>query len=146
MSTYKYMLITRPENWKKLKSDHNNVWPVSGRNSRLFNKFEVGDMLIVYLSQKSSFAGIIEVTGKLESPIKPILFMGDFYEYLLPVKYKVILEDDKLIPIKNLINDLDLTKDRINSYGSALQRAAKRISTSDFELIFSKIIDIAKHT
>lgn len=141
LSYSNYLLITRPDNWEKLKNDTNKVWPVNARNSRLFNSFKVGDIFIVYLSKKSSFAGIVEISGNLESPKNPVLFMGDFYEYLLPVEYKVVLKNDQLIKIRDLIDELELTKNRTSTYGSCLQRAAKKISNADFELIRSRIME-----
>jgi hypothetical protein len=137
----KVLLVTRPNTWDKLSKDPEKVWPVSGRNSKIFGSLKEGEEIIVYLSQKSAFAGILEVSKVLRPSQKPIIYMGDVYDYFIKVEYKTILDENNLLPIKKLINQLHLTKDKKN-WGAILQRAALRITDEDFKLIHSKINEI----
>ncbi len=141
MSALKLMLIVNPENWNLLKGGADKTWPVSDRYAKAFSRLDAGDRLIVYLSKQSCIAGIIEVTGKLESYDKPIVLRGSIYRYLLPINYKYLLPDDKLLPIREILNNLDLSKNKARTWGSALQRSVKTLSDEDYNFLTSKVVE-----
>lgn len=139
MADNNYMLVTRPENWDRLKDDPAKIWPVKLRNAMIFKKFNIGDKLLVYVSQVGAITGVVEVREAIQSIVKPMLFMGDFYECVLPVEYKAVLEGEKRIIIKTLIDKLDLTKENNKSWGSALQRAIVKLTEEDFNLLLTQV-------
>ncbi|RKD26514.1 hypothetical protein BEP19_16895 [Ammoniphilus oxalaticus] len=140
MSGSNYLFITKPTTWERLVKDPNKFWPVNARNSRTLSGLEKGNEIIIYLTQKSVIAGIAEVTEELKGTNKPFIIAGDIYEYYLTMNYKFILDKNHLIPMKSVLNELDITKG-LKNWGAGFQRSNRRLSDSDFRLLKEKIIN-----
>ncbi|AWB43433.1 hypothetical protein DCC85_03810 [Paenibacillus sp. CAA11] len=130
------MFVTTPNNWEKLKNDSENIWPLRAKFAHSKN-FEIENEILVYLSKKAVFAGVIKVKAKLESS-DPFFFSGDVYECKLPVVYDKILSSDKQIPIRDMLEQLEITRGKRN-WGCVFQRSMVRLKDEDFNFIRNKI-------
>lgn len=105
------MFVTRPENWYKLKE--NNEWPIRERYKKTAQDINIGDEIVVYLSNRlSSFVSILKVTQKLKEERPSFFFQGDFYNYTIKFKPIIILNESKLLPIKNIVHNLKFIKNK----------------------------------
>ncbi|USG64781.1 EVE domain-containing protein [Brevibacillus ruminantium] len=138
MVSKKFMFVTKPITWVNLRKNSGGVWPVNGRYSKTLSTLKVGDEIIVYITQKSAIAGIVEVTQTLRANNKPLIFSGDVYDYSLLVDFKIVLDEDKMIPLKSILNEIEITKGKEN-WGAGFQRAILKIIDSDFDLLRSKV-------
>jgi hypothetical protein len=130
------MFVTTPSNWDKLRNDPQNIWPLKARFAKNIN-FEINDQIPIYLSKKAVIAGVIKVRDKLQST-DPFTFSADVYEYKLPVTFDIVLPTKLQIPIREMLEQLEITRGKKN-WGCLFQRSMVRLTDNDYNLIRNKI-------
>ena len=104
-------------------------------------KFQKGDKIIVYVTQKSSFAAVLEITGE---PYCSYTQVWDD-EYILypyrvsttPVFYAK--SNSEMVFIKEIWDDLSFITNK-HKWGSQVQGSFRKITEADFNLIKTNIL------
>lgn len=135
-----FSFVTRPMTWEELQSNEQGIYPISKRYFKASAQLSTEDEILVYLSKESSFAGIIKVVQELMPYNKPVPFSGRVYEGFIKVKYQVVLPHGGLVPVNDLLKEMELTR-RHRNWGALFQKAVLRLSEHDFNLIRLKILE-----
>ena len=136
-----YMIITTPSDYKlDIKNEFNFVgFPERNRNSVM--KFQNGDKIIVYVTQKSSFAAVLEVTGE---PYCSYTQVWDDEYILYPYRVSTTpifyaKSTSEMVFIKDIWDDLSFITNK-HKWGSQVQGSFRKITEADFNLIKTNIL------
>jgi len=126
--------------WLFVESKHNwledkiNNFQFLGIDSKKFIKckFLIGDKIVTYIRGEKKFADLREIVdvSLYETPVE-IKYDRNF-QYSLKTKSIIFSEEKDWIPLKNLIYDISIFKDRYLNPGSVLLSCPKKITLEDF--------------
>lgn len=136
-----YMIITTPADYKlDVKNEFKFVgFPERNRNSVM--KFQKGDKVIVYVTQKSSFAAVLEITGE---PYCSYTQVWDDEYILYPYRVSTTpifyaKTNSEMVYIKDIWDDLSFIKNK-HKWGSQVQGSFRKITETDFNVIEKSIL------
>lgn len=136
-----YMIIT---NEKDYKIDIENNFKVVGfpeRNRKSVKNFKKGDKIIFYITKKSVFASIVEVTAEYFYEKKQIWNDEyDLYPHRINCEPLYVIEDHNLmVYIKDVWDDLDFIKNK-TKWGSQVQGSFRNLTKNDYNIIKNEIV------
>lgn len=131
-----YLASLRKENYEILK---NIEFSIIGFNNKslIADEMEPGDVIIIYIgSRVSKIAGIVEVTGKCKWNTE--LIWDDIFPKRIPIKPIIILDDEKMINIRDLLDGIKFVKNK-EKYGVYFFSGVKHLSKEDGNYIKKSI-------
>lgn len=136
-----YMIITTPTDYRlDVKNEFKFVgFPERNRNSVM--KFKEGDKIIVYVTQKSSFAAVLEVVGE---PYCSYTQVWDDEYILYPYRVNTsplfyAKGNSEMTFIKDIWDDLTFITNK-RKWGSQVQGSFRKICQKDFETIKKSLL------
>jgi len=138
-----FMVVENYENWLKTKQKNFTEKAFKDGQSRvIIRSIRPGDLLAYYVSSGiSALGGIVEVA--LPMYRRTDLYWDDYYNLRFKTKPIIILEEPNFVPIRPLIKDLDFVKAQ-RRWGNYVYHSIRKISTSDFELMRTAILEAGK--
>ncbi|MCY4211284.1 MAG: hypothetical protein OXE97_09625 [Gammaproteobacteria bacterium] len=139
-----WLAVERLENWLSDKQSGFNMFGIPEHVSKAASKAEAGDQIIVYVSSNiSAFADVRTIT---HDGIKKLGFVSrydDVYPYCLQTESLLTLKREAWIPIKGMVNNLELTKSS-KDWRQIMRHALRVLGTKDAQTIMSRM-EAAKH-
>lgn len=136
-----HLIIT---NFEDFKIDKNNNFKVIGfpeRNKKTVMNFNIGDYIVYYVTKKSSFCAIVEVTSRYFYSREKI--WSDYYDlwsHRVFTKPVIQLKSDlDSVYIKDIWENLDFIKNHYK-WGSSVMGSYKHLSEHDFKIIYNEMI------
>ena len=105
----------------------------AGINVTRLSELLPGDKIVFYATGISKFAGIAEVTESIYQDEKQIWKDG-LYPYRVKIKPVIYLPKDKWINVRNMVNDLDYFKNKIQ-WSMHFMQNLMPVSEKDYEKI-----------
>lgn len=106
-----WILTGSPENYAATREHEFAVIGLKELRRNFATQIEVGDRIVLYLTQRIVFAGAVQVTGEMYEDRTPI-WPGkpgkvDSYPWRFPTEPEVVLEPDEWLPAEDLADDLE---------------------------------------
>ena len=139
MANY-FMIITNRDDYK---CDIKNKFQCVGfpaRNELSARKMEIGDKIVFYVTKKSVFTAVVEVTGKYFFSQERI--WSDYYDLwshrvkTKPLTYIENVSDG--VYIKDIWDDLEFIKNK-HKWGSQVQGSFRYLNEHDFNVIYKYV-------
>jgi predicted RNA-binding protein len=134
MSTTDWLIVETFDNWKVDKRHQFSYFGISERHFYLNEHIKAGDNLFTYVTRKSAFSDIREVT---KDGLRPLPMGGDYQKslpYCIDTKPALVLPPDKWVSIYELIRDLKFIGGQAN-WMLLFRSAPKRLEKADAMLL-----------
>lgn len=140
-----YLIVTTEEDYKIDVENNFNILGFPERNKISVQRFKTGDKIIFYVTKKSVFPAVVEVTGEYFYDRKQIWNDEfDLWPHRINCKPIYVINDDELkVYIKDIWDDLEFIKQR-KRWGVYFQGSYKILSRHDFDVIENEIAKRAK--
>lgn len=137
-----YMIITTEKDYEIDVANNFNIVGFPDRNENSVKKFKKGDKIIFYVTKKSVFASIVEVTGEYFYSREQI--WGDEYDlypHRINCKPIYVLKDvNQRVYIKDIWDNLEFIKNK-HKWGVYVQGSYRVMTEHDFKVIETEIIE-----
>ncbi|GAA0124413.1 EVE domain-containing protein [Clostridium sp. CTA-19] len=135
-----YMIITTQKDYNIDVENNFNVVGFPERNKNSVKKFKKGDKIIFYLTKKSVFASVVEVTGEYFYDRKQIWNDEyDLWPHRINCKPLYVIKDvNMMVYIKDIWDNLQFIKNK-HKWGSQVQGSYRSLSEHDFKIIEDEI-------
>ncbi len=134
-----WLIVERPENWEVDRKSGFAQFGLPERKEKMGNRVSKGDRLIVYISSGiSCFADVRCVESDGPVRVAGISDYDDVFPLALKTEPLVTLPTEKWVPIKDLIQDLEFTKD-LKDWRQAMRSSLRPLTEKDGDLLLSII-------
>lgn len=129
-----WLIVESPSNWAV---DRKNEFAHFGLPERFFYRrehFRAGDNLFTYVTGKSCFSDIREIT---KSGVRKLPMGGDYERslpYCLDTKPVLVLEENRWLPVLDVKDKLKMTSQHSN-WGLLFRSTPRKLDPSDAELL-----------
>jgi len=141
-----YVLTGSPDNFRATRERRFSVIGMKEGRRRLAEAIEVGDRIVLYLTQVQAFGAIIRVTGPMYedrepiSPGKPALpgkpGTGDPYPWRFETEPEIVLPEDSFLPAEEMADELEhVRKWPREHWQLAFQGQLRAVSPADAALL-----------
>ncbi len=128
--TADWLIVESYPNWLIDQRNNFSYFGITARFEKLVSTMKVGDRLFTYVTGKSCFSDIRQVAKTVPRKLP----MGGDYEQSLPLcidtKLLFALPLDQWVPIKTVVQDLVLTRDKVH-WGQVFRSAPRRLEPRD---------------
>ena len=133
-----WMIVERLENWKVDEANNFAFFGLKERYRKIAGEIAAGDLVFCYVSSgRSSFADIRLVK---EAGLRPLKMQPYYlaYSHSFATTPSLILPEPQWLPIKEIAENLDLTRGR-TQYSSLFQTSIRKLTTHDTEFLERKL-------
>lgn len=135
-----YMIITTPDSHKVDIENNFSIIGFPDRNRNSVKNFKVGDKIVFYITKKSVFGTIAEVTSEYFHSTEKIWDNEfDFWPHRVNARpiYKII-DFNSMVYIKDIWDNLHFIKNK-HKWGSQVQGSYRKLSKHDFNVIQNEV-------
>jgi predicted RNA-binding protein len=106
-----WVLTGSPDNLRATRKHGFEVIGMKEKRRKMAEQFEVGDLIVFYVTQVQAFGGIVRVTGEMYEertriwPGKP--GNPDPYPWRFPTEPVAVLDEEDFVPAEELIDSLE---------------------------------------
>jgi len=137
------MIVESPQNWESDRQVRFSGLGVSERFQRAASSMRMGDILITYVAKGGGFADVRSVeSDTLERASDASRYDREF-EFRLPTRPVVTLNRHQWIPVKGLLDGLEMTRGKKN-WSWVFRTSVKALSEVDGKRLVSEIRRAAK--
>jgi hypothetical protein len=130
-----FINVMRLPNWHVDYESKLKLIAIGESKLKFASKLKAGDKIITYVSsRKSCFVGIRTIiTGELKLSRQDLGYDEPYFNYI-ETKAEIILTEEKWIPIKSMLEKLELTKGK-KYWMNMFMGAFKEITINDYKLL-----------
>ena len=135
------MIITTPTDYRLDVKNEFKFVGFPARNKNAIMKFKEGDKIVVYVTQKSSFAAILDVVGAPYCSHTQV-WEDEYNLYPCRVNTSPLFyakETSGMTFIKDIWDDLTFITNK-NKWGSQVQGSFRKLCKKDFETIAKSLL------
>lgn len=141
--TQAWLIVERLENWEVDKANNFSFFGLSERYRKTASEIKKDDLVFCYVSSGiSAFSDIRLVSDATLRQLKTQSYNSAFANCFATAPV-LVLARDKWIPIKDVEEELDLTRGQAN-WRSKLQTSIRRLSPHDATLLRGKLEEAAE--
>lgn len=123
------------ENWLTDKKIGFSLRGFRNRAQRTVKKIKPEDLMVIYIaSKKSSLGGIVQVESEVYVDKSYDLIWDDFFPLRVKTKPLVILDDNNMVPFKEIIKDISFINKK-EKWGNYIRQSLIEISIADFKVM-----------
>jgi hypothetical protein len=107
------MLVSGLENFRTSRARGFDLAAMKSRHRKKAEKVEAGDRVIFYVTGVMAIGGLATVTGPYFESSEPIWKgkkEGEDYPFRFPISPDVILDEERFVPVVELVEALEYTK------------------------------------
>lgn len=136
---HSWLIIERLENWQVDRATNFTMFGLSDRYKKSAERIEKNDLIFCYVSSGISAFSDIRV---VQAPsIKPLRRWADYdaaFDFYISTTPLLILERPHWLPIKSVLHELDLTKDRVE-WSQMFRTSLRLLTAHDTQLLKTRI-------
>lgn len=134
-----WLIIERIENWQADKASGFSMFGLSSRYESTAASMAKGDAVFCYVSSGiSSFSDIRVITETQVRPRRGLVNYDSNFDYHLGTAPALILEPARWLPLKEVLNELDLTKGR-KEWRQMFRTSLRRLTSHDATLLRARL-------
>ena len=134
-----WLIIERLENWQVDKSSSFSMFGLSSRYKSIADKIVKGDFVFFYVSSGiSSFSDIRVITETKKLPIRRSTNYHSNFDFYLATAPVLILDRSCWLPLKEVLDELDLTKGR-EEWRQMFRTSLRHLTPHDADILRSRL-------
>lgn len=143
-----WVLTGSPDNFAATRDHGFEVIGLKERRRSFAEQIDVGDRIVLYLTQKMAFAATIKVTGELFEDRTPLwpgkLGKADPYPWRFPTEPELVLGPEEWLPAEDLVDELEhIQRWPREHWKLAFQGQIRSVSPRDADLLARRMGDRA---